>query len=63
MIDPRPDDIGRCVIYTGNRYPGGKSERGVITSMSKFSVFVRYGSDTISKATLSSDLEWEHEQS
>ena len=24
MIEPTEDDIGRGVVYTGNRYPGGK---------------------------------------
>ena len=32
MIEPTTNDIGRAVIYTGNRYPGGKLEEGVITS-------------------------------
>ena len=27
MIDPSETDIGRAVIYTGNRYPGGKPEQ------------------------------------
>lgn len=26
MIEPTQSDIGREVIYTGNRYPGGKTE-------------------------------------
>jgi hypothetical protein len=30
MISPTQLDIGRNVIYTGNRYPGGKPEHGVI---------------------------------
>jgi hypothetical protein len=24
MIEPTQDDVGRAVVYTGNRYPGGK---------------------------------------
>jgi hypothetical protein len=23
MIEPTEDDIGRAVVYTGNRFPGG----------------------------------------
>ena len=26
MIEPTENDIGRGVVYTGNRYPGGKLE-------------------------------------
>jgi hypothetical protein len=58
MVDPTADDIGRKVIYTGNRYPGGKSEEGVITSYNSYAVFVRYGADTTSKGTSRDDLEW-----
>lgn len=60
MIDPTDKDIGRAVIYTGNRYPGGKIEEGVITSFNTHAVFVRYGSDTHSKGTSRQDLEWAH---
>ncbi|MDO8534108.1 MAG: hypothetical protein Q7S17_05125 [Xanthobacteraceae bacterium] len=58
MIDPTLADIGRLVVYTGNRYPGGKLEEGVITSFSDTSVFVRYGADVHSKGTDRRDLEW-----
>ena len=58
MIDPTKDDIGRKVAYTGNRYPGGKIEEGVITSFNDHSVFVRYGADLGSKATSREDLEF-----
>lgn len=58
MIEPTKDDIGRKVIYTGNRYPGGKVEEGVITSFNDYCVFVRYGSDYGSKGTSRQDLEW-----
>ena len=58
MIDPTVDDVGRSVLYTGNRYPGGKPEKGVITSFNDHSVFVRYGSDVHSKGTARDDLEW-----
>jgi hypothetical protein len=58
MIDPTKEDIGRKVIYTGNRYPGGKPEEGVITSFNNANVFVRYGAKCHSEATNRSDLEW-----
>jgi hypothetical protein len=58
MIKPTQADIGRKVIYTGNRYPDGKPEEGVITSYNTVAVFVRYGSDTGSKGTSRADLEW-----
>jgi hypothetical protein len=58
MIEPTKDDIGRAVVYTGNRYPGGKLEEGVITSFNDYRVFVRYGSDKGSKSTSREDLEW-----
>jgi hypothetical protein len=58
MIQPMPADIGRRVIYTGNRYPGGKLEEGTITSFNDHSVFVRYGAETTSKGTSREDLEW-----
>lgn len=58
MIDPTPADIGRKVVYTGNRYPGGKLEEGVITAFNSTAVFVRYGADAGSKATSRQDLEW-----
>ena len=58
MVDPKEEDIGRSVIYTGNRYPGGKVEEGVITSFNAHTVFVRYGSDKGSKGTSRTDLEF-----
>ncbi len=58
MIIPTEKDIGRAVIYTGNRYPGGRLEEGVITSFNDYSVFVRYGSDKGSKGTSRADLRW-----
>jgi len=58
MINPDERDIGRKVIYTGNRYSGGQIEEGVITSYNAAAVFVRYGSDQHSKATSREDLEW-----
>lgn len=58
MINPTPNTIGFAVVYTGNRYPGGKLEEGVITSYTDHAVFVRYGADKHSKATSRADLEW-----
>lgn len=58
MIEPASEDIGREVIYTGNRYPGGKLEAGVITSFNEHAVFVRYDGERASKATSRQDLEW-----
>jgi hypothetical protein len=58
MIEPKETDIGRLVVYTGNRYPGGKPELGHITSFNAYCVFVRYGDDKGSKATSRQDLEW-----
>ena len=60
MIEPVKTDIGRVVIYTGNRYPGGEPEEGVITSFNDHSVFVRYGAVHYSQATNRQDLEWAH---
>ena len=59
MIDPQKTDIGRRVIYTGNRYPGGLPEVGVITSYNPTTVFVRYGVQNYSAPTSREDLEWE----
>jgi hypothetical protein len=58
MIEPTEHDIGRAVVYTGRRYPGGALEEGVITSFNDYRVFVRYGADKHSKATSRADLEW-----
>lgn len=58
MIEPKAEDVGRAVIYTGNRYPDGKTEEGVITSFNDYAVFVRYGADKHSKGTSRTDLEW-----
>lgn len=60
MINPTKADVGRKVLYTGNRYPGGQPEEGVITSFNSWAVFVRYGSDYGSKGTSRQDLEWAH---
>jgi hypothetical protein len=59
MIEPTLADVGRPVVYTGNRFPGGKLERGVITSFSQHTVFVRYGAMPGSMGTSREDLEWD----
>jgi hypothetical protein len=61
MINPTQNDIGRIVIYTGNRWSGAKPDVGVITSFTDHAVFVRYGAERHSKATSRGDLEWDHE--
>ena len=58
MINPTLNDVGRAVVYTGNRYEGGQLESGVITSFNDSCVFVRYRGDINSKATSREDLEW-----
>jgi hypothetical protein len=60
MIEPTEADIGRTVLYTGNRFVGGKVERGEIRGFNHWTVFVRYGSDAQAKATSREDLEWEN---
>jgi hypothetical protein len=56
MINPKAEDIGRTVVYQ----PVGatRGEVGMITSMNKDFVFVRFQGDFGSKATLRRDLEW-----
>jgi len=49
-------DHGRRVVYAPK--DGFTREEGVITSWVHNLVFVRYGSDTTSKATYPRDLEW-----
>jgi len=58
MIDPTEADVGREVVYTGNRHPGGQLEVGRITSFNSYCVFVRYRDDKHSKGTARKDLEW-----
>jgi hypothetical protein len=55
MIDPKPEDIGRAVIYRSSG--GDKIEEGVISSVNERYVFVRYGSST-SAATFRENLYW-----
>jgi ribosomal protein L35AE/L33A len=45
--------VGDGVVY---QQPGGRVEQGVITSVGGHWVFVRYGSDTGSKATHAANL-------
>jgi hypothetical protein len=54
MIEPIDADRGRKVVYRG----GEALEEGVIASFNPAYVFVRYGADAGSKATLRKDLEW-----
>jgi hypothetical protein len=56
MIDPKPADIGRKVVYRDRT--GWKVEEGVIMSFNDTCVFVRYGADTGSRATRREDLDW-----
>jgi len=58
MIDPKPEDIGRVVIYR-KRFVRHFPERGRITSFNDKFVFVRYGRMNTSKATRREDLIWE----
>lgn len=52
MIDLKPEDVGRKVVYTDNR------GEGVIASFNDHFVFVRYGADVGSKGTRRENLEW-----
>jgi hypothetical protein len=58
MIEPTEKDIGRKVVYTGDRSPGGELEEGVITGINAACVLVRYGQSAHSQATYREDLEW-----
>jgi hypothetical protein len=59
MIEPTLADINRRVVYTGNRYVGGKPERGVIEGFNHWVVFVRYGAMPNAMGTSREDLEWD----
>lgn len=60
MINPKEEDIGRTVIYQSRHWAANNSiETGVITSFNEHVVFVKYGSDKQSKATLRWDLNYE----
>lgn len=56
MINPKPEDIGRGVLY--RHAHDGSTEQGVITSFNDSVIFVRYGSNIGSQATTPSDLTW-----
>lgn len=58
MINPTDKDIGRSVVYIGDRYPGAKPERGVIVAVTDHTVFVRYGADKHSRSTRRENLDW-----
>jgi hypothetical protein len=58
VIDPKPGDEGRIVIYA-RLDPHRKTERGVISSWNEHVVFVRYTIGSTGAATLREDLEWE----
>jgi hypothetical protein len=63
MIEPTDDDVSRLVIYRErSNIHRGHGERGVITSFNDSFVFVRYGTDAHSKATMRRDLEWADER-
>ncbi len=47
-LDEARGHLGNIVVY---HTPGGAVEQGVITSVNAHFVFVRYGTDTHSKAT------------
>jgi hypothetical protein len=58
MIDPKAEDVGRLVLYTGNRGWNGPEEEGVITSFNDSCVFVRYHGKLHAQGTSREDLEW-----
>lgn len=53
-LEQAADNIGRAVVYHGF----GPVEEGVITSVNSTWVFVRYGADKHSKATMPQMLEF-----
>lgn len=54
-IEPKPEDIGRKVLYLS---PGGETiEEGVIVSINYSYVFVRFGAEQTPKACHRSSLE------
>lgn len=58
MIKVTTADIDRPVIYRPS--PTDKGERGTIVGFNANYVFVRYGTDVTSKATLRTHLDYEH---
>ena len=61
MINPKPEDIGRGVVYQAS-YPDAPREDGAITRiLDKDTVFVRYRDQhpgSMGQSTLCVDLEW-----
>jgi len=60
MIDPKPEDINRGVVYKPN-YPGSNAEDGVLVRYTDDLVFVKYKSQHPSArpiATRKEDLTW-----
>lgn len=56
-LEEARSNIGKKVIYTPFKDCSYKDkEEGIITSVNKVNVFVRYGSDVNSKATNPEDL-------
>lgn len=58
MIEPVEKDIGREVLYTGNRGRDQNAKIGTITSFDLHCVYVRYGQHTTSEGNRRQDLEW-----
>ena len=62
MINPESIDAGKHVIYHKGL---PDEEEGIITSMNKYGVFVRYnltlGEEATSQSTRREDLEWKDE--
>jgi hypothetical protein len=58
MIEPVAKDIGREVLYTGNRSRDRAVKIGIITSFDLHCVYVRYGQHTTSEGNRRQDLEW-----
>ncbi len=57
MIDPKPGDEGRLVVYARlNRH--STTELGHVSSWNDHYVFVRYTTGSTAAATLRKDLEW-----
>lgn len=56
MIEPGKKDIGRRVLYTGNR--GEAIVEGIVTGFDLHQVYVRYGDHTTSKGNRRQDLAW-----
>lgn len=57
MIDPKPTDIGRLVVYRP-RHLAATPKQGVITSFNAAYVFVRWGRDDTPKGHSPCDLAW-----